>query len=427
MQKLLWAALGLAVMLPANAEVGPCNAYGPNEHKSPVTAETPLSLNSVLSEIRLASPEVRASGLEIQARSADATQAGRRLNPALSVELEEFSGSGPLTGFDRAETTIAIEQTVRLGGKRQRAQAAARALTALASAECAVILREVELQGTVLFFEYVAALEDAELLEEAAETSEKLAETVRRRVAAGAAPPPEQSRADSATASARADAVFAWGLVEQRRYALAAIWGQSDPLFNTAIVEDSVVGALADPGNRSLHPQVRRAAASAAASRAAADVERAEAMPNVTFTAGMRRFEETGDSAIVAGVSVPLPLFDRNRDSARAADLRAQASQMNRAAVEARLLAEQRAAIAAVTAARQRLSLLEDTALPNAIAAFEASMHGYAVGKFDLTTTIDARSALIDTQRAVLDAKTTLRIETARLKSLIGDTPFSGE
>jgi len=59
MQKLLWAALGLAVMLPANAEVGPCNAYGPNEHKSPVTAETPLSLNSVLSEIRLASPEVR--------------------------------------------------------------------------------------------------------------------------------------------------------------------------------------------------------------------------------------------------------------------------------------------------------------------------------------------------------------------------------
>ena len=415
MQKLLWAALGLAVMLPANAEVGPCNAYGPNEHKSPVTAETPLSLNSVLSEIRLASPEVRASGLEIQARSADATQAGRRLNPALSVELEEFSGSGPLTGFDRAETTIAIEQTVRLGGKRQRAQAAARALTALASAECAVILREVELQGTVLFFEYVAALEDAELLEEAAETSEKLAETVRRRVAAGAAPPPEQSRADSATASARADAVFAWGLVEQRRYALAAIWGQSDPLFNTAIVEDSVVGALADPGNRSLHPQVRRAAASA------------EAMPNVTFTAGMRRFEETGDSAIVAGVSVPLPLFDRNRDSARAADLRAQASQMNRAAVEARLLAEQRAAIAAVTAARQRLSLLEDTALPNATAAFEASMHGYAVGKFDLTTTIDARSALIDTQRAVLDAKTTLRIETARLKSLIGDTPFSGE
>ena len=401
MQKLLWAALGLAVMLPANAEVGPCNAYGPNEHKSPVTAETPLSLNSVLSEIRLASPEVRASGLEIQARSADATQAGRRLNPALSVELEEFSGSGPLTGFDRAETTIAIEQTVRLGGKRQRAQAAARALTALASAECAVILREVELQGTVLFFEYV--------------------------VAAGAAPPPEQSRADSATASARADAVFAWGLVEQRRYALAAIWGQSDPLFNTAIVEDSVVGALADPGNRSLHPQVRRAAASAAASRAAADVERAEAMPNVTFTAGMRRFEETGDSAIVAGISVPLPLFDRNRDSARAADLRTQASQMNRAAVEARLLAEQRAAIAAVTAARQRLSLLEDTALPNATAAFEASMHGYAVGKFDLTTTIDARSALIDTQRAVLDAKTTLRIETARLKSLIGDTPFSGE
>lgn len=427
MSKHLWAPLALALLFPVYAEAAPCGTHGPSELTSVMTAGAPLTLGAVLSEIRRASPDTRAASLEILARTADADQAGRRLNPALSVELEEFAGSGSLSGFNRAETTIAIEHTIRLGGKRTRAQAAARALTALASAECAVILREAELQGAMYFYEYAAAIEDAELLDEAAEIAENLAETVRKRVSAGAAPPPEQSRADSAASLARADAVFAKGVVEQRKYALAAIWGQSEPLFNTAISDDMVVGVLIDPNNTSLHPQVRRAAASAAALRAAVDVERAEAMPDVTFSAGVRRFEESGDSAFTAGLSIPLPLFDRNRGATRAAGLRAQASHMNKVSIASRLLSEQRAALAAVTAARRRLGLLIDTALPNAESAFDASLQGYAVGKFDLTTTIEARSALIDTRRAVLGAKTTLRIETARLKSLIGDAPFSGD
>ena len=96
-------------------------------------------------------------------------------------------------------------------------------------------------------------------------------------------------------------------------------------------------------------------------------------------------------------------------------------------AVEARLRAQQRGAVAAVTSARQRLAILEETVLPSAVAAYDASIQGYAAGKFDLTTTFDARNALLEAERSVLDAKHTLRVETARLKSLVGAAPFSGE
>ena len=126
-------------------------------------------------------------------------------------------------------------------------------------------------------------------------------------------------------------------------------------------------------------------------------------------------------------MTVPLPLFDRNRGATRAAEIRAKAGQINKVAVEARLRARQRSAVAAVTSARQRLTILEDTVLPSAVAAYEASTQGYAAGKFDLTTTFDARNALLEAQRSVLNAKHSLRVETARLKSLIGAAPFSGE
>ncbi len=431
MKQFLWATLLLALYLPAQAQsqAGPCekNSQYDYDGASSLGADAPLTIAAVLHEIRRASPETRAASLEIMARAADAEQAGRPLNPVLSIELEEFAGSGALSGFNEAETTLGLEQTLRLGGKRQRAQTSARALTALASAECAVILRETELQGAILFYGYVHALNDAALLDTAAETAEQLADTVRKRVAAGAAPPPEQIRAESAAATAQASASFATGLVEERRYELASLWGEPNPLFRLAEARDPVTDAMLMGETQFTHPELDRASASENALRAAIDVERTAAIPDITVSAGFRRFESTGDSALVAGVSVPLPLFDRNRGATRAAEIRAKAGQINKVAVEARLRARQRSAVAAVTSARQRLTILEDTVLPSAVAAYEASTQGYAAGKFDLTTTFDARNALLEAQRSVLNAKHSLRVETARLKSLIGAAPFSGE
>lgn len=41
-------------------------------------------------------------------------------------------------------------------------------------------------------------------------------------------------------------------------------------------------------------------------------LERARAIPDPSLRLGVRRFAETGDSAAIAGISIPLPLFDNN-------------------------------------------------------------------------------------------------------------------
>ena len=196
-----FAALALTAMV-AGAEASPCN--GQTGGTSLVTPGEPLTLPAALGEIRRASPSVRAAGLEARALSAEADQAGRRLNPSLSIELENFSGTGPLSGFDQTETTVALEQTFRLGGKRTLSERAARARQALASAECAVILRETELEAAILFAELAAAAKLRDLAEDSANLADDLATTVERRVDAGAAAPPELARARADAAALRA-------------------------------------------------------------------------------------------------------------------------------------------------------------------------------------------------------------------------------
>ena len=50
------------------------------------------------------------------------------------------------------------------------------------------------------------------------------------------------------------------------------------------------------------------------------ELEKSFRIPDLTVSVGPRRFEETGQSAWVAGISLPIPIFDRNQGARRAAE-----------------------------------------------------------------------------------------------------------
>ena len=416
----------IATAFAGGAIAAPCS--GPQADAQPIPPGTPLTLDIVLEQVREASPDVRQAALETLAREADALQAGRALNPSISLNVENFSGSGFRSGFDQAETTLSVEQTFQLGGKREKRMRAAQAIASLGSAECAAILRQSELEAALLFYDLLAASQAVDLAEQAADLADTLLETVTKRVEAGAAAPPEQSRARADAAALRAAVSQAQGNLEQSRYDLATFWGSADPQFSSPNPNLSQVSEPEFEGRlEATHPQMAMASASEFARRAEQEIARASAMPDLTLSAGVRQFEDTGDSALLFGISVPIPLFDQNRDGARAAGYRADAEKLNRVAVEAKLLASQRAAVAQVRAARDRLTLLENEALPAARSAYDASVRGYAAGKFDLTTTLDARKGLIEASMAVIAANRDLNVESMRLRSIIGAAPFDGD
>lgn len=409
------------------AAEAPCT--GPANSIPAMAIGAPAALNNVIAQVRGAAPEVRQAALEMRASQADADQAGKRLNPSIGLQVENFSGSGSLARFDQTETTLSVAHTFQLGRKRNKREQAARAIAALRSAECSAILRETELEAALLFYDLQAEMKFISLAKESAALADSLTETVFKRVEVGAAAPPELSRTRADAATLRATVYAVQGRVDQKRYELSALWGSADPVVLAPDVEAKASGEglylISDRLNA--HPDLTVATASAEARQAEHNLARAVSVPDLTISAGVRQFEGTGENAFLLGVSVPIPLFDRNRNAMRAAGYRTDASNVNRAAIEVRLLARQRSAVAQVRAARERLALLENEALPSARLAYDASVEGYGAGRFDLTTTLDAQKELIGVSAAVIDAARALSSEDMRLKSLIGVAPFDGE
>ncbi|KAK0359035.1 hypothetical protein LTR94_032900, partial [Friedmanniomyces endolithicus] len=125
-------------------------------------------------------------------------------------------------------------------------------------------------------------------------------------------------------------------------------------------IEAGLLDAPTTPSARSEReaPTVRAAEAEATAAERRIDVERINGRPDVTASVGVTRFGENDQTAMTFGLSLPLPLFDRNRGNIEAAqaDFRAadarlmtarQEAQADRAAAQARL----RASVSRVNAA----------------------------------------------------------------------------
>ena len=417
----------MALASPGLALASPCDATSTQSPPTNILTGQPITLQHALAQVRAASPAIRQMALEARALAAEADQAGRRLNPSIGFQIENFAGSGALSGFDQNESTLSIEQTIELGGKRGKRQRAAEANRSLGLAECEVILRDAMLETSLTYYELVAAQELAELAEDAANLAKSLADTVEKRVDAGAAAPPELSRATADAASLQAAAVAAHARVETLKYDLASLWGSASPDFAAPTAGfPTLDGQIFDRANVSDHPLTAFAQAAEDAREAERVSRLADGLPDVTVNAGFRRFEESNDNAFVLGFSVPLPIFDRNRDAARASEFRRDAARINAVAIDARLRSRESAARQRVVAATDRLRVFETDALPAARDAYDASVAGYAAGRFDLTTTLNARQGLIEAEIARIEARRDLAAATIQLQSLIGLPPFQG-
>ena len=105
---------------PATPRVGSPSAQ-PAGPPAPVVAPRPepragplpgsLSLPQALDEAAARSPAIVAAEAEVAAAEARIRQAGYRSNPELSVEVENFAGTGELRGLRSTETTVAASMS----------------------------------------------------------------------------------------------------------------------------------------------------------------------------------------------------------------------------------------------------------------------------------------------------------------------------
>lgn len=428
--KSLCGGLAAIVLTGAAAQAAPSLCEGATSAAQPFVAPTesgPLTLPAVLVAVQTASPELRSAAFETLAQRAEARQAGLTPNPVLGVEVEDVDGSG-LDALGAGEATASVSQTFPLGGKRRKAQRAGLARAEASEAECVRQMRDLSLQAANYFYALAGAEEQARLSLQATNVAADVAEVVERRVEAGAVASVELTRAKADAARAQAEAQAANADIARLRLALAALWGADEAHFGAAEPE-SRASTLPQPGEVMErirdHPRLAAAFSNFEARQEELVYQKSLAFPDVTARVGVKSIRATDEQAFVAGVSLPLPIFDRNQFGVEAASRRAISAEVHARAVRDRLANDIRSAHSQALAADAREKALAEEAVPAARDAFEAARIGYRAGKFDLTALLDARRSLVDAQTALVEASRAARSARAELLSLGGYPPFA--
>lgn len=363
----------------------------------------PVSLADALARGAEASPRIAQAQAQLEAAEARAYQAGVGPNPELDLQVENFGGSGPYRSFRQTETTLAVSQRLELGGKRSARKAVAQAerdFTALAFIRArADLARDIRYAHAEL-----RADEDrAVLARDQAGRARTLASTAGLLVEAGRDPPLRKLRADALLAEAEAEAARAFGELLASRRMLATLIGSEDPEL-TAIGDDLAPAPASLPAEMQTLDE-RLSAAERDTANARIRLAQSEAVPDLTASGGLRQFREGGYTAIVAGISIPLPIRNRNRGgiAAARADTAAAEASLAQTRLDSRRL--RRDAEIQLGAANQRLAVLAGPNLGQAAEAMRLADIGYRAGKFSLIELIDAQTAYNSAKLALIVAQ----------------------
>lgn len=372
----------------------------------------PITISEAIHRASESSPAVIQARGSVAAAEARARQAGARLNPELGLAVESFAGTGPYRGFGQAETTLSVSQRFELGGKRSARRELAEA--DLLTAQITFIQARIEAVGDARtrFAELSVARDRLQLAREAEAQARELARVVSILVDAGREPPLRALRAQAAAAEAEAVRRAAESNLSQAASALASVLGKADvslepegpyDLSDVASIKPLAIAAIGPSTGVPL--PVRLAMAERDSARARLRLQQAAAVPDITADLGVRRFEATRDVALVAGISVPIPIADRNRNAVQAARVEAELADLRLEQARIENVRKIRDAQSALASANARVAAFATSGLGQAREAVRLANIGYRAGKFSLLELIDAQDALNQAESALLDAR----------------------
>jgi cobalt-zinc-cadmium efflux system outer membrane protein len=405
----IWAA---ALSMGLGAVVGAQPA-------TPPQPQGPITLREAVALALEHSPSLRSFDWGRRAAEARTVQAGRRTNPTVSATLEDVGASSATV---QPQATIQLGQLVELGGKRAARQQLASANTALAGWDYEAARLDVLTQVSSSFVGVLAAQDAVQQTATALKLAEQVRTVVGDRVTAGVVSPIESTRADVLVATAQIEHDQARHALDAGRRQLAALWGGADATFTQA------VGALLEmpavPSFASLDaalpktPEEARWTSEVEQRVAALALALASKVPDVTLSAGYRRFTSEGRNAFMVGATIPIPWFDRNKDGIRAAEADVERARATAAAVSQDLRSRLAAAYRDVVSARDAVTVLRTTVIPAAQSVFDAVQEGYQLGRFGLLDVLDAQRTLSDAHRRHLDAVTRFHVAVTHVERL---------
>jgi cobalt-zinc-cadmium efflux system outer membrane protein len=385
-------------------------------------AEEFYSLDDALERVVASHPGLVRFRHEVEARSAAVEQAALRPALSLRADMENFAGTGDLSGLDGVEVTLGLASVLERGGKPDARRAlAARELDAVESMRRSAEL-DLLAETARRYLEVVSAQERRAIAADEVDQRRRAAAAARRRVEAGASPLPVQLGAEAMLARAELDAARASAEGEAAWRRLAVLWGATEPgpvrRVSRAVLELPSLPPLADLLRRvERSPELRQFADEARIAEARLQLAEASRATDIEWQVGARYLQGGDDWALVAGVAVPIGASRRAEPSVRAARATAARLEVERESTALALLATLVAAHGQFTAAAIDVTRISDEWLPRLATAEAAAGQAFRAGALSylewaqlqaettaarrqqLAAALEAHRALVEIQR----------------------------
>ena len=377
-----------------------------------------LTLDAALQAAFANNPDLAAAQWDIDIAQGGRQQAGLIPNPVASWDAED-------TRRNTRTTTLKLSQTLELGGKRgARIDVATRAQDAAA---LTLEQRRNGLRADVIdsYYSALRAQQRLDLAQRSMALAERGLVVAKGRVTAGKSSPVETTRAQVQVSQIRLELNRAQiGLSDAYRR-LAASTGSATPDFQDVAAQSLSAPPL--PAAAQLlarleqTTELRLADLHIIQSEAAVGLEKAQRIPDLDVSIGSQYDASVRERVNLVGVSMPIPLFNRNQGNVLAASRRADQARDLRNAVELRLRTETRQALDLWQTADTEVRAFNQHILPAAQSAVDSATRGFEMGKFNFLDVLDAQRTLIAARTQYLVATAQATDAWVRIERIYGD------
>jgi cobalt-zinc-cadmium efflux system outer membrane protein len=383
-----------------------------------------------------ANSELGAVRLEIDRARARLRQARLRPNPTFDFEQV----TGRLTGSQgERETSVGFALPLDVGGQRRRRIDLARAELEAADAEVADRERRLIAEVRTAYADAMAALRELEITENLNNLDIQTVRIAEARVTEGESAPLESNLLRVEVDRLRARRALVEGRLQVSMFRLKTLAGipPGDPLrlgedltTPAIFVLPSSMEAAVDIALRT-RPDLRFARLSEEVAQAGLRLARAQAAPEVTafskYTMDRSIFDDTPvgvlsdrDKLLSFGVSIGIPVFNRNQGAKAEAESAIAQSRKRREFVEAVVRSEVAAAYARYEAAQSAMATLQTGVLARSAENIRSIRGAYEIGAFRVTDLLVEQRRYVDSQREFIEAMAERYRALAGLQSAIG-------
>ncbi|HMU43379.1 MAG TPA: TolC family protein [Ignavibacteriaceae bacterium] len=351
-------------------------------------------------------PNLKAFVYEISTLEKIKIQAGLSPNPEADFEAEDFFGRKELSGVKGTQFTLSGSQLFELGGKRRSRINLAEKDINSAQGNYELIKLDVIAQVKSVFFDLFKIHHQITLQQKFIQINEEILKTISERVKAGRTSPAEESKVKVALINSQIELQRlqrSYSSVQTRLNSLLGTTGKnlvpSTDLFENLFTPPNKEEILGDLENL---PSIKNLNNETNIRKAQLQLEESQAIPDLTASLGVRYLNELKTNSFVAGLSIPLPFFNRNQGNIQSAEVRIQQMDEIIRAQKLSVISSLNTSINNLLSAYNNAVQLRESILPESEKAYNITRDGYLQGRFAFIDLLDSQRTLFETQTQYL-------------------------